>query len=570
MDRKERPVRGTDRNSRPPHAATSELRTAAPLDREERIIAFLDRTGYPMVQDNGQRRYGPPPSWSGSPPPKGCEVFLGKLPRDVYEDELVPFLERAGTLYEVRLMMDFAGSNRGYAFATYSCREQAKRAVRELDDREIRPGRPVGVCHSVDNCRLFVGGIPRDKSREEVLQEMRRVTENVVDVILYRSVTDKRRNRGFAFVEYSDHKAAAVARRRMIPGRMTLWGGCEVAVDWAQPEPLVDEETMESVMVLYVRNLMPDTPEEAIQDAFSLKGKLKITKVKKIRDFAFIHYTSKEDAKEALEAMNGATIEGTVLEVSWSKPVTCGKRFTRLSSSKKKIPEQSRLCGAPVVMPGPVAGLGCGYYSLASSYIPPPIGSGRPVTADYHHSHYYYNDNKAGSGHSQSSDGGASPHRSGNTRMSPRCQRTMQLLSELCYKQGWGEPEFRLCTTVSGTSQPSCSGGDTRTLLYFYKVTVPNITPPLYNTITPNKLSHSIEEAKEYAAVYALDHLLLKLQMLSSEYPSLTSPVYLDTPPSPFGHGYLPYTAVLPGAGFYLNTSARPVYYIPGYCNAAS
>ncbi|KAK8768253.1 hypothetical protein V5799_015279, partial [Amblyomma americanum] len=235
MDRMDRAARGTDDNSRP-----------APLDSQQRIIAFLDRTGYPMVQDNGQRRYGPPPSWSGGPPPKGCEVFVGKLPRDVFEDELVPFLERAGTLYEVRLMMDFAGSNRGYAFATYSCREEAKRAVRELNNQEIRPRRQVGVCQSVDNCRLFVGGIPRDKTREEVLEEMRRVTENVVDVILYRHATDKRRNRGFAFVEYSDHKAAAVARRRMIPGRMTLWGSCEVAVDWAQPEPLVDEETMES------------------------------------------------------------------------------------------------------------------------------------------------------------------------------------------------------------------------------------------------------------------------------------------------------------------------------------
>lgn len=215
--------------------------------RERRLLALLDRTGYPMVQDNGQRHYGPPAFWQGEPPPKGCEVFIGKLPRDLYEDELVPFLERAGRLYEVRLMMDFAGSNRGYAFATYSSRREARRAVRDLNEREIRRGRHVGVCESLDNCRLFVGGIPRDKNREDVLEEMMRVTEGVVDVILYPNVADKTRNRGFAFVEYADHKAAAVARRRMIPGKMTLWGGYEVAVDWADPEPIVDEETMQKV-----------------------------------------------------------------------------------------------------------------------------------------------------------------------------------------------------------------------------------------------------------------------------------------------------------------------------------
>lgn len=219
--------------------------TAAAQDAQKRLVALMDRTGYPMIQDNGQRRYGPPPDWTGGPPPKGCEVFIGRLPRDVYEDELVPFLEQAGRLYEVRLMMDFAGSNRGYGFATYSCREEAKKAVRELDDREIRAGWRVGVCVSLDNCRLFVGGIPRERSRQEVLDEMQRLTRGVVDVILYPCLADRSRNRGFAFVEYTDHRAAAVARRQMVPGKMTLWGCHEVAVDWAEPEPVVDEETMQ-------------------------------------------------------------------------------------------------------------------------------------------------------------------------------------------------------------------------------------------------------------------------------------------------------------------------------------
>lgn len=214
---------------------------------DEQILALLDRTGYPMVQENGQRRYGPPPDWRGDPPPKGCEVFIGKLPRDYYEDELVPLLETVGPVYEVRLMMDFAGSNRGYAFATYTSREDARRAVQELDEKEIRKGKRVGVCRSMDNCRLFVGGIPRTKTREDVLQEMTKLTEGVVKVILYTSVADKNRNRGFAFVEYTDHKAAAVARRKMVPGKTKLWGGHDVAVDWAEPEPQVDEDTMNKV-----------------------------------------------------------------------------------------------------------------------------------------------------------------------------------------------------------------------------------------------------------------------------------------------------------------------------------
>lgn len=47
---------------------------------------------------------------------------------------------------------------------------------------------------------------------------MKKVTEGVVDVIVYPSAADKTKNRGFAFVEYESHRAAAMARRKLLPG----------------------------------------------------------------------------------------------------------------------------------------------------------------------------------------------------------------------------------------------------------------------------------------------------------------------------------------------------------------
>lgn len=83
-----------------------------------------------------------------------------------------------------------------------------------------RNGRLLGVCASVDNCRLFVGGIPKTKKRQEILAEMSKVTDGVVDVIVYPSAADKSKNRGFAFVEYESHRAAAMARRKLLPGNV--------------------------------------------------------------------------------------------------------------------------------------------------------------------------------------------------------------------------------------------------------------------------------------------------------------------------------------------------------------
>lgn len=76
--------------------------------------------------------------------------------------------------------------------------------------------------------------------------EMRKVTEGVVDVIVYPSASDKTKNRGFAFVEYESHRAAAMARRKLMNGRIDLWGH-NIAVDWAEPELEVDEEIMAQV-----------------------------------------------------------------------------------------------------------------------------------------------------------------------------------------------------------------------------------------------------------------------------------------------------------------------------------
>ncbi|XP_047986315.1 probable RNA-binding protein 46 isoform X2 [Leguminivora glycinivorella] len=208
-----------------------------------KLLELRDKTGYDIVQENGQRKFGPPPEWTGPPPPKGCEVFVGKLPRQIFEDELVPIFARLGKIYEMRLMMDFSGSNRGYAFVTYTRREDAAAAIRELNGYEIRPGRHIGVVKSVDNCRLFIGGIPQTKTKEEVYEELSKKVNGIVDVILYKNCFDRKKNRGFAFVEFSSHRAAAMARRALVPGCVKLWDQ-DVMLDWAEPEPDVDDELM--------------------------------------------------------------------------------------------------------------------------------------------------------------------------------------------------------------------------------------------------------------------------------------------------------------------------------------
>ena len=55
-----------------------------------------------------------------NPNPFYVKVFVGRIPRDVFEDELVPLFEVIGPIYEMRLMMTFGGENRGFCFVNYT------------------------------------------------------------------------------------------------------------------------------------------------------------------------------------------------------------------------------------------------------------------------------------------------------------------------------------------------------------------------------------------------------------------------------------------------------------------
>ncbi|XP_073645497.1 heterogeneous nuclear ribonucleoprotein Q isoform X2 [Tursiops truncatus] len=332
---------------------------------EAKIKALLERTGYTLDVTTGQRKYGGPPPdsvYSGQQPSVGTEIFVGKIPRDLFEDELVPLFEKAGPIWDLRLMMDpLTGLNRGYAFVTFCTKEAAQEAVKLYNNHEIRSGKHIGVCISVANNRLFVGSIPKSKTKEQILEEFSKVTEGLTDVILYHQPDDKKKNRGFCFLEYEDHKTAAQARRRLMSGKVKVWGNVGT-VEWADPIEDPDPEVMAKVItvkVLFVRNLANTVTEEILEKAFSQFGKLE--RVKKLKDYAFIHFDERDGAVKAMEEMNGKDLEGENIEIVFAKPPDQKRkeRKAQRQAAKNQMYDDYYYYGPPH-MPPPTRGRGRG------------------------------------------------------------------------------------------------------------------------------------------------------------------------------------------------------------------
>lgn len=292
---------------------------------EAKIQEILKRTGYKLDVTTGQRKYGgPPPNWEGEEPVSGCEVFCGKIPRDMYESELIPLFEKCGTIWDLRLMMDpMTGLNRGYAFVTFTTRDAAQEAVRQLDSYEISEGKELKVNVSEPKTRLFLGNIPKSKGKDDIEEELVKLTAGLREVIIYSSPDDKKKNRGFCFLEYESHKAASLAKRRLETGRIKVWS-CDIIVDWADPQEEPDEETMNQVKVLYVRNLTSAVTEDKIQEVFEEFGK--IERVKKIKDYAFVHFEDRDKACDAMKALNHKDLAGAELDISLAKPPSDKKK----------------------------------------------------------------------------------------------------------------------------------------------------------------------------------------------------------------------------------------------------
>ena len=87
--------------------------------------------------------------------------------------------------------------------------------------------------------------------------------------------------------------SASLANKKLGTGRIKVWG-CDILVDWADPVEEPDEETMARVKVAYVRNLKESVTEEALRAVFEAHGK--VEKVKKMKDYAFVHFEEREHA----------------------------------------------------------------------------------------------------------------------------------------------------------------------------------------------------------------------------------------------------------------------------------
>ncbi|KAL6424621.1 hypothetical protein ACFW04_009959 [Cataglyphis niger] len=200
------------------------------LQTHRNVLRLLHEHKLASTQINGQRILSiQPVRWTGPTPGIDCEIFVGRIPKTIYEDTLYPLFKTIGEIFQIRLMVDMAELTRGYCFIMYTNSEDAGRAIAQLDQYEISPGKKIRVLASVNKCKLYIGPLPWFIASEEVVRVIYASAWDIEYVSIYRFPNH---DAAYAIVSFKSHRNAALARRKLRPEK--LFKCNEVHVEWAR------------------------------------------------------------------------------------------------------------------------------------------------------------------------------------------------------------------------------------------------------------------------------------------------------------------------------------------------
>lgn len=184
----------------------------------------------------------------------------------------------------------------------------------------------VGAAEIEVSNRLYVGNVPFDGAASGVRQVFEAAGISVVNVVVPTAASG--RNRGFAFVEVADGRAAMEA----LDSDLNMSGRRLVVNEAHEPKREAVQQqrrsrSMEISERLYVGNLPFSATEPSVRELFRNHGfnpldvYIAADRVtSRAKGYAFVSMTSGEEATNAIGALNGSVVEGRRLAVRPATP----------------------------------------------------------------------------------------------------------------------------------------------------------------------------------------------------------------------------------------------------------
>ncbi|KAK9061768.1 hypothetical protein SSX86_018951 [Deinandra increscens subsp. villosa] len=279
---------------------------------------------------------------------KGVEIFVGGLARSLSDDKVRKVFSACGEIMDMRLIKDPQGNLKGFGFIRFTTKDAADRALKELNESMLE-GKKIGVLPSAGQDTLFLGNLNKGWSADDFNKAVRQVFPDVVSIDLAQpangsetTLSKKLKNRGFGFVKFASHSAAARAFRVGSKPDFVLGGTSHPSVKWAEEDARVDPDELAKIKIAFVRNLPSSTDENYLKLLFGSFGKVEKVVVhnKGTSSVGFIHFAQRSHLDDAIAGLNEKTVLGPRGGPSFTLQVEVARPMDK---KRKRIYEDSQV-----------------------------------------------------------------------------------------------------------------------------------------------------------------------------------------------------------------------------------
>ncbi|KAG4177676.1 hypothetical protein ERO13_A11G322600v2 [Gossypium hirsutum] len=249
-------------------------------------------------------------------PASTVSLYVGDLHPDITDGTLFDAFNEFKGISSVRVCRDSStGRSLCYGYVNFSSLQDAHFAMEKMNHSTLN-GKMIRVTWSLrdpDARKSGVGNVFVKNLSESIdsvgLQELYQKFGNVISCKV--ATFEDGKSMGYGFVQFESEESANAAIEKL---DNTMIGDKEIYVgkfmkkcDRVLPSPDVKYTN------LYVKNLDPDINEEVLQEKFSEFGKIACLVVARdengtSRGFGFLNFECPDDAKKAMESMNGSQL----------------------------------------------------------------------------------------------------------------------------------------------------------------------------------------------------------------------------------------------------------------------
>ncbi|XP_058074960.1 polyadenylate-binding protein 7 [Magnolia sinica] len=296
----------------------------------------------------------PPPP----PPtvPAHASLYVGDLHPDVTEGNLVDAFSGTGNLASVRVCRDsITGRSLGYGYVNYITPEDATRAMEKLNHTPLN-GQLIRIMWShrdPDARKSGIGNLFVKNLNESInnvkLHDMFSKFGKILSCKVV--MTQDGKSRGYGFVQFESDESANAAIENvngsMVEGKQIYVGHFVKKSERMLPSPDAKYTN------LYMKNLDLDITEELLREKFSEFGKITNLVIAKdnsgnSRGFGFVNFDGPDDAKRAMETMNGVQLGTKTIYVARAQKKAEREQILRRQFEEKRNEQMLKYKGSNV------------------------------------------------------------------------------------------------------------------------------------------------------------------------------------------------------------------------------